>query len=109
MKKASDGLPRRREPLKDIQSRRVAGQYDTLRDESIQQRVLLDKVKEANRRKRQETEFKEWHAAIGYKEFRDKNCYHFCCPGSAGWQVLRLTSRRIETICFPCLPPLRPS
>ena len=35
--------------------------------------VDADKIKEENRRTRQENELKEWHAAIGYKEFTDKN------------------------------------
>lgn len=35
--------------------------------------VEADEIKENNRRIRQENELKEWHAAIGYKEFTDKN------------------------------------
>ena len=35
--------------------------------------VEADKIKETNRQKIQENELREWHAAIGYKEFTDKN------------------------------------
>ena len=35
--------------------------------------VEADEIKEENRRIRQENELKEWHSAIGYKEFTDKN------------------------------------
>lgn len=56
--------------------------------------VEADEIKEANRRKRQESELKEWHAAIGYKEFEDKN---------AIFRILKTVWNRfcsIVRICF---------
>ena len=35
--------------------------------------VEADRIKEANRQKLQENELREWHAAIGYRDFTDKN------------------------------------